>query len=630
MGSVLAIVLGAALVLTHVTLTRFAVETAEERLSRAVRQLARVSADGIRRGARRYLDVAGDPAVRAALRSPPSSAGLGDTTVRQVLARLATPADSGTPTELWTADGRRIAVVGDDLRGEPRVAPEADALPVPHQGLAAVAPDDSVGLGSLYASGGRVFYWVVVPIREGGRPIGYLAHQRRIAGTPQTEQTIRELTGDSVTTYYRNADGGLWSTLAGVPVAAPRRDSTAAGVVAHRPGAGPMLTAEARVRGTSLDLVVELPRARVTARPRAAVVTLAGISVVLLGVGAVLTWAVSRRITRPIASLTGAAEALARGDYDARATARGSDEVARLAESFNRMAREIAVAHGALERQSAEARATADLLTRSNEELRLAREAAEAANRAKSDFLATMSHELRTPLNAIGGYTELIEMGLRGPVTDEQRRDLERIRLSQQHLLGLISAILDRSRIERGLVSYQLGTIAIDPLLGSLDALVGPQAAAQELVLSHVSGDQPLAVRADREKLRQVLLNLLSNAIRCTPPGGRVTLTARARDASCVEIRVEDTGIGIPPEKLEAIFEPFVQLDRSLSQVRDGIGLGLAISRDLTRGMEGDLTVASRVGQGSCFMLTLPRAELTGADAPMTSEETPAASAFAT
>jgi signal transduction histidine kinase len=347
---------------------------------------------------------------------------------------------------------------------------------------------------------------------------------------------------------------------------------------------------------------------------------------VLLGIGAVLTWAVSRRITRRMASLTGAAEALARGDYDARAEARGSDEVARLAESFNRMAGEISAAHRALERQSADARATAVELARSNDELRLAREAAESANRAKSDFLATMSHELRTPLNAIGGYTELIEMELRGPITDAQRRDLERIRLSQQHLLGLISAILDRSRIERGLVSYSPVAIALDSLLGGLDALLGPQAASKELELTHDAGDQRLAVRADREKLRQVLLNLLSNAIRCTQPGGRVTVSAQARDAARVEIRVEDTGIGIPPEKLEEIFEPFVQLDRSLSRVRDGIGLGLAISRDLARGMGGDLTVTSRVGVGSCFILTLPRAELADVDPTTISQETAVAS----
>jgi signal transduction histidine kinase len=208
-------------------------------------------------------------------------------------------------------------------------------------------------------------------------------------------------------------------------------------------------------------------------------------------------------------------------------------------------------------------------------------------------------------------------------VTDAQRRDLERIKASQQHLLGLISGMLDLSRIESGTVSYHLAPVAIDPLLTSLDALVAPQAAAKELALHYAPSTPDLAVLADREKLRQVLLNLISNAIRFTPPGGRVTLTAETRDAGTVAVMVEDTGVGIPDEKLEHIFEPFVQLDRSLTQVREGVGLGLAISRDLARGMGGELTVESAIGKGSCFTLTLPRTADTP-EAMATSGEMPA------
>jgi signal transduction histidine kinase len=529
------------------------------------------------------------------------------------------------PVELWTAAGRRVAFLGTDLRatvhartgeGDSGDLMDSPRIPVPREGLDAVAGGDSLQLGALYASNGRVQYWLVVPVVERDVPVGYIVQQRRLAAGGRVDQTIRELTGDSVMAYYRNRDGRFWSTLSGVPTTAPQHDPTTRGGGLTRPGVGPVLRAEERVAGTPLVVVFELARRRVLARPRSAVATLATISLALLAVGAAIAWAISRRITQPIVSLTAAAEAIARGDYDARARTSGDDEVARLAASFNHMAEEVAATRAALERQSSEARATADALARSNAELVTARETAEAASRAKSDFLTTMSHELRTPLNAIGGYTELLEMGIRGPVTDEQRRDLERIRVSQQHLLGLVSAVLDMSRIERGQVSYHLAPVSLDPVLAGLDTLVGPQAATKGLALEYVPCDAGLAAIADREKLRQILLNLLSNAIRYTPAGGSVVIAGRALDETTVEITVRDTGVGIPEEKQAHIFEPFVQLDRSLSRIREGVGLGLAISRDLARGMGGDLTVESRVDHGSCFVLTLPRGIADEAELP--------------
>jgi signal transduction histidine kinase len=235
-----------------------------------------------------------------------------------------------------------------------------------------------------------------------------------------------------------------------------------------------------------------------------------------------------------------------------------------------------------------------------------------------------MSHELRTPLNAIGGYVDLIEMGLRGPLTDLQRRDLDRIKTSQEHLLGLISGVLDLARVEAGKVNYETTHIAVDPFLAGLDALIAPQAAAKSVVLEYVECRDDLAVVADREKLRQILLNLLSNAIRHTPAGGRVTLSAEAR-GSRVAIVVEDTGPGIPVDKQETIFEPFVQLDRSLTQQREGLGLGLTISRDLARGMQGDLVAEARTGSGARFVLTLRRGVVdAGAGALSVSGESPA------
>jgi signal transduction histidine kinase/PAS domain-containing protein len=240
-------------------------------------------------------------------------------------------------------------------------------------------------------------------------------------------------------------------------------------------------------------------------------------------------------------------------------------------------------------------------------EAEAARAEAEAANRAKSEFLAVMSHELRTPLNAIGGYAELMEMGIRGPVNDQQREDLRRIQGSQRHLLGLINEVLNYARLETGSVRYDLSAVLVCDALAEAEGLVAPQARAKGLRLGAARCPEELVVRADAEKLRQILVNLLSNAVKFTDPDGHIELTA-APDEDRVRIEVRDTGIGIPAEKLEEIFEPFVQVRTGLTRTAEGAGLGLAISRDLARGMAGDLTARSTLGAGSTFTLTLPRA----------------------
>jgi signal transduction histidine kinase len=244
-----------------------------------------------------------------------------------------------------------------------------------------------------------------------------------------------------------------------------------------------------------------------------------------------------------------------------------------------------------------------------------ARAVAEAANRAKGEFLATMSHELRTPLNAIAGYAELLALGVRGPLTEAQSQDMARIRRANQHLTGLVTDVLNFARLEAGQVEYHVAEVHLGPLVADLEALVGPQLAAKRLAYDHDACGpdtpaQPHVVRADAEKVRQVLVNLLSNAIKFTDAGGRISLACEDdAPAGVVRVRVTDTGRGIPPERLAHVFEPFVQVDRDLTHTsQQGVGLGLAISRDLARGMGGELSAESIPGEGSTFTLTLPRA----------------------
>ena len=279
-------------------------------------------------------------------------------------------------------------------------------------------------------------------------------------------------------------------------------------------------------------------------------------------------------------------------------------------------ARRIAVEEAL--RRAAEMRSTelVDLLDRTRrqaEEIEHRRNEADVANRTKTEFLAAMSHELRTPLNAIAGYVQLLMLGVRGPLTDEQAIDLGRIQRSQQHLLSLINDILNFSRLEAGAVTYEIGSVPLGSVLEAATSMISLQAAAKQITLTLEPCPPTMRALADDSKLEQVLLNLLSNAVKFTQRGGHVSIRCEAADDH-VLTRVQDDGPGIPADRLADIFEPFVQLDRALGNPREGVGLGLAISRDLARGMQGDLTVESIPGKGSTFTVSLKRAAAIGAE----------------
>lgn len=249
---------------------------------------------------------------------------------------------------------------------------------------------------------------------------------------------------------------------------------------------------------------------------------------------------------------------------------------------------------------------------------REARLAAEAASKAKSEFLAIMSHELRTPLNAVLGYSELIELGISGPVTDKMREQIGRIRIGATHLLSLVNDILDLAKVEAGRLQVSSGPASAAAAVGAAVALIQPQAAARNLELRVEATREPSPIyRGDDERARQILVNLLSNAVKFTQPGGTITVQVEAAEKPdsdtklqptrpYVSFRVTDTGNGIPEEKLRTIFDPFVQAETGHSRSREGSGLGLTISRRLARLMGGDLTVKSEVGKGSTFVLWLP------------------------
>jgi signal transduction histidine kinase len=282
------------------------------------------------------------------------------------------------------------------------------------------------------------------------------------------------------------------------------------------------------------------------------------------------------------------------------------------------------VAHGYDVTEQVSARREVERLLRESERARTdaehARAAAVQADLAKSQFLANMSHELRTPLNAIQGYVQLIDLGIHGPITGAQRETLARIDRAQRHLLGLVNDVLNFTRMGAGRVEYDVQEVDVADVIADVLPLVEPQLAQKHidvevrLSTSRAADVEPPArVLADYEKLGQIFLNLLSNAIKFTPSGGRVVVsfTTRADGSAPSDVayfQVADTGIGIPRDRLDAIFEPFVQVRTDYARGTGGTGLGLSISRDLARGMGGDLRVRSVEGKGSTFTVALRRA----------------------
>jgi signal transduction histidine kinase len=329
----------------------------------------------------------------------------------------------------------------------------------------------------------------------------------------------------------------------------------------------------------------------------------------LIGVvaSAAISFLIVRRFSRQSARQAQISEELAKRNHTLQEQA---VEIETANQQLQDQQVELEAVNEQLREQQLELEMSSDQMREHGDELAATTEMLRQANDAKGKFLANMSHELRTPLNAITGHVQLIEMGLHGPVSDEQRDALDRIARAQRHLLVLINDILNFTKLEAGRVPFLLVPVDVGLAMKDVSAMVEPQMAAAGLSFSNSMTNEWYVVLADAEKLRQILVNLFSNATKFTPMGGRVSFAVgpHETDDSLVELRVSDNGIGIPADKLETIFDPFVQLAASGVPSNQGVGLGLAISRDLARGMGGELTVWSREGLGSTFTLTLRRA----------------------
>jgi signal transduction histidine kinase len=552
-----------------------AIDRASERLERITRELA----EGAARSAAAHVEdmrtLAADPAICAALAGHAAPAD-----VQARLAAARTPADS-------TSLGWRIVTIGGEPRfsAVPWSAADSAALAVL---LGDLARPDAPPHSPFYAVGEVVHAWSAVPILVDGRPAGVLAELRRVGDSRTADATIRHIVDDDARMLFTSRGSSEWATPRGRPTPAPFAEPLTDGRVAKVAMAGGHAFAvQSTIAATPWIVVLLQPEASVLRRPYEFLRSLVGAGIVVLALATLGAWLLSRHVSRPLRDVTAAAASLAHGDYGRRVDVSGGGlEMATLGSTFNGMAAAIGEAHAELADRNAEL---------------------QRANAAKAQFLAMMSHELRTPLNAIGGFTELMELGLRGPVTPEQVEDLGRIRRNKDLLLSIIGDILDFTRAEAGVLTVELRAVAVEPLLSDVVSVVGRQMETKGVRLVVGSVPPDAVARADRAKMQQVILNLLSNALKFTEPGGEVHVDTRV-EGSTVRIDVRDTGPGIDAAQLDVIFEPFVQADSSLTRRAGGTGLGLAIARQLAAAMGGTVTVRSTMGAGSTFTLALPHA----------------------
>jgi signal transduction histidine kinase len=607
-----ALVAGATL--AYVEVRGAALATAEARLGSILSELERLTTAN--QSVRGIMErrIAGSPLVRAAL----DGRALDTAALSSLLDSLRTDTERGLPVLIVRRDGS-VAFGTGSLGTQPGEADPDLEPPL----------EAERGYGPLRSVGGRTLYWLTLPVPGAGdEPRGWIAHRRRL-GSPESGSTMSLLLGSGIRVLLGTVADSAWVDLTGTFVSVRPSDVRLGTTYRSRTPQGAETLARAQALSQFPWIVqVDIPMAQVMARPRAFMSSAILVGSLLMLVTTFLAWQAGRRLSQPLLALAGAAEAVSTGDYGRRVDPSGDDELGRLARAFNTMAEDVQRSDEALRLQLEEARALALRLEKAKRTAEQAREEAQEASRAKSEFLAHMSHEIRTPISAVIAYIDLLKMGIPDEPTKQQRVYLHRIDGANQHLISLVNDLLDFARIESGETLIEPEVISAHEAIASAVAALEAQAAKRGVRLaSHCP--EGLHFIGDRQRVRQIALNLVSNALKFTPSGGSVVVRGGREDAGppghpphgWVRIDVEDDGIGIEPEDVERMFQPFVQGPAAHQEERSGTGLGLAISLRLARLMSGTMTVDSEPGEGSTFTIWLPAAP--AGEPPLAPEQAP-------
>jgi signal transduction histidine kinase len=574
-GGLVVLVTGVYAVAAYRAMARAAVTVATGRLTTVTDQLAQALHTSRNQLVAHLDSIARRPEIAKYI----AHAGASSTAALAALAPPPERAQSVAGVGLWSADHRRLLSQGDAPR----------RLTVDSTLLQAAATADSAVIGPFHVVGDSIVYAIAARVGARDRIRGYVVEWRWAVGTARSREQTNQLVGTNAHIYLGNIGGDIWSDLTR-PVAGPPVDVThATGLLRYdRPGVGPTYAVARHIEGSPWLVLVEYPVQAVLAPARLALSRLALIGVIILVLGLAATWLLSRRLTRPLAQLTHAAEAVAAGDYtqSVGSDPRG-DELGRLATAFDTMVQRVAEAQHRLE-DRVRAR-TAELQER-NEELEA--------------FAYSISHDLRAPLRAMGGFSQALleDYGERLDATGRQYA--ERVVAGANTMDQLIRDLLTYSRITRS--ELRLTPLDLQRAMQSATEQVADDVAARH---AHLVVDEPLpAVVGHETTLAQVLANLLANAIKFVPAERtpEVHVRAERRDGR-VRLWVEDNGIGIAPEHHERIFRVFERLNPA--EDYPGTGIGLAIVRKGVERMGGRVGVESQPGGGSRFWIELSLVE---------------------